>query len=161
MTHSQISVQITQMMERQMISDNCGDTTSERNWDIYMARMNGFTLEEVGNRYGITAVRVSEIVAKCDRINEVINVRKESPPDSLAAMRLTNNFKTVIPNWLPEQLPKDFRSIKVIDFIRAFPAREMLRCSGFGRGGLDFFSREAEKFVGKDVMMRWLYGEKV
>ena len=161
MTHSQISDQIKQMMERQMTSDNCGDRTSERNWDIYMARTSGLGLEEVGNRFGVTGTRVSEIVAKCDRIKEVIKFREESPPDSLAAMRLTNNFQTVIPNWLPEQLPKNFRSIKVIDFLRAFPAREMLRCDGFGRGGLDFFSREAEKFVGKDVMMRWLYGEKV
>ena len=160
MTLSLISVQIKQMMERQMTSRFFGDEMSDRNWDIYNTRASGCTAKETGSRFGIQPERVRQIFLKAIYIKKLIKFREDSPPDSLAALRLTSRFKRVVANDFNHS-ENDLRSVKVIDFIKEASRWELLRCSEFGHRGVQDFMEEAEKVVGKETMQRWFDGEKV
>jgi len=160
MIPSLISDQIKQMMERQMTSKFFGDEMTDRNWDIYNTRLSGCTAKETGSRFGIQPERVRQIFLKAIYIKKLIKFREESPPDSLAALRLTLRFKRVVANDF-NHAENNLRSVKVIDFIREASRRELLRCSDMGHAGVQDFMEEAEKVVGKEAMQRWFNGEKV
>jgi hypothetical protein len=160
MTLSLISVQIKQMMERQMTSKFFGDEMTDRNWDIYNTRLSGCTAKETGSRFGIQPERVRQIFLKATYIKKLIKFREESPPESLAALRLTLRFKRVLANDF-HHAENNLRSVKVIDFIREASHRELLRCPDMGHAGVRDFMEEAGKVVGKETMQRWFDGENV
>lgn len=143
-----------------MTSRFFGDEMSDRNWDIYNTRVSGCTAKETGSRFGVHPERVRKIFLKGTHIKKLIKFREDSPPDSLAALRLTPTFKSALANDL-DHPENNLCSVKVIDFLREVTRWELLRCSLMGHKRVQDFMEEAEKVVGKETMQRWFDGENV
>lgn len=134
------------------------ERVDDRHWSVYQKRVvEGLTLKKTAELFGVSPLRIAQMVAKCQRALAAEEERQNAAHGTIGSLLLPYRLK----NAFYQLLGDDWRDVLLLDFFRTFSRNDLMSIYGLGKKTLNDSHPELKRVAGEDALKKWWRGEAV